>query len=81
MYCVILVFLNTQYHLTCLVLVHHPVEGARAVQLDAVQPLLVLWEVEVGQKSSHLGGGLAGQLLHGGHHGYDMVMALLVVTS
>ena len=53
------------------------------MQLDAAQPLLVLGEVEVGQQPPHLGGGLAGQLLGGGHHGYDMVMAMLwlVVTS
>ena len=81
MNCVVLVFLNTQYHLTCLVVVHQPVEGSCAVQLDAGQPLLVLGEVEVVQQPPHLCGGLAGQLLHGGHHGYDMVMALLVVTS
>ena len=49
-------------------MVHHPVEGSRAVQLYAAQPRLVLGEVEVGQQPPHLGGGLAGQLLHGGGH-------------
>ena len=80
MYCVILVFLNTQYQLTCLVVVHHPVEGACAMLLYAAQPLLVLGEVEVVQQPPHLCGGLAGQLLCGG---LVMVIAMLwfVVTS
>ena len=63
MYCVVLVFLNTQYQLTCLVVVHHPVEGACAMLLYAAQPLLFLGEVEVVQQPPHLGDGLAGQLL------------------